>query len=262
MKTRFLPLFLPVGAFTLAMSLSPVLLGQTEIYRETFGNSDTQNQTLKDISSLWKFYGSFPGKAVVDNTETVACVPFQPGNPTDLPNLGTGYDAQNEERGFFYSGPSNADLLLFVDLPEASDTSVVSKIEPGKHEAITFRWMQNNATSDGAADQKTTRFAVKVDGRWYVTDKTFFVPNATFDGNWAGFEEQSFTYTPSASAWRELLNTDVAVTSMEVGSNPEKDLTGDITGFGIFIPGSADGTTTSKPTGNVVIDTFSVSVSP
>lgn len=260
MKSSFLPLFIRL-AFCLG-ALGSSLQAQTEIYRETFGNSDSQNQSLKDISSSWKFYASLPGKTVVDNTESIQCIPFQPGNPSDLPNLGTGYDSQNEERGFFYTGPSNADLFLFVDFPDAADTSVVSKIEPGKHESINFRWMQNNATMAGAADQKVTRLAIKVGGKWYVTEKSFFVPNATFDGGWAEFEEQNFTYTPEASAWRELLNTSVDDPALEIGSNPTENLSGDITGIGIFVPGSADGTFASKATGNVVVDTISISVSP
>jgi hypothetical protein len=84
------------------------------------------------------------------------------------------------------------------------------------------------------------RFAVQINGQWYVTDASFGIdPAGIAFNNWSNAQPIDWTWDSSANAWR-LLNL-VEGSGMSLGSLSSLDRNGTIEAFGLFGEVAANG---------------------
>ncbi len=186
------------------------------IYTENFGPGDAGNVTLNSVGwDAW--YG----------TSATHC------GHQNYVRLFVYEQAGGSTGGYMYSSPSSL-----------NPTGLATTAEPGSVstnilESISFR--DRNANSSD-----TIRIVAKIGVNWYATDQAF-----TSDNSWTS-PAQTFNWTNSASAWRNLTFTPGTVLSLGADTI-SSDLSGNVTEFGMY---------TVNDGGHMRIDDFTINVIP
>lgn len=206
---------------------------QTVIYRETFGNSGTNNYNLNTttyVATDWQVYYTAAGTNGMLNRAVVSNVASTPAN---LDNIGTGYTTMSQTNGCIYTDlPTNP--YFFFTTGHTGNLLDIKQVPD-----LTFSWYQkNNSASDGF------RVAIQIDGNWYASSQL-----VTSTANvWSPV---SYTFSTDAANWYALNFT--AGSSLALGSLMSTSLsTNDITGFGLYAEVGTGGTKR--------FDTFTISV--
>jgi PEP-CTERM motif len=220
-----------VVALTLAVWMASSAQAVVVLYRETFGRdpaNGTGNIGTQNFDwGRWNLDGTLTSiTSGVNGTD--------PGKPTDLANVNAGPYYQNATPGPYERGWSFLDGTSRIAMtPEYSfDPSTY----PG---GITFSWYQGNQVPG-----QDFKLAVRAGGSWYVSAATFqnaaVANGAAFNG---GAEFKSLVYDPAAANWLTLnftgthdtsTHVSTASSAISVGAAPGANLSGAISGFGLY----------------------------
>ena len=235
-----------IAAAVVAAGLASCAEAQV-IYRETFGRPGEPAPTGNLSVQLWD-WASFARTGAV-----------QTGGNVNGANLGAPQDVANTAT----AGPNNDGTFAasewgwhYMDGGTGDGARVLSitteySFDPAAAGNLAFSWWQANGN---AAGEGTTlggfQVAVRQGGNWYASADVFNndVNNAAGGAGVENAEMKQFFYTPSASEWLELnfdgdfvvgaepgMGTATAATELiTLGSAPAADLSGTITGFGLY----------------------------
>jgi hypothetical protein len=161
--------------------------------------------------------------------------------------------------GILYLGATpSPSLALTTEFP-VNPTNYV----PG---SIVFSWYEGNNTA-----AHTFRLLVRVGGVWYASTETFVTPAVSLANFGTQAQLKTITYNPAATNWAQVNfdgdfvlgetpgsgeSTPSNLGEVVLGSEPAADLTGTITGFGVY------GDNGGSATGNRRIDSFTIEAAP
>ncbi len=224
------------------------------IYRETFGRPASPTGNLNPTNWGWAYFGTNGARVTaatgVNGTDI--------GRPTDVTNVNAGLNNDGTlvaySNGFAYSDQSNLSTYLTTEYAVS-----VGSYVPG---SISFSWYQGDAATVSKA-----QLMVRVGGSWYVSASVFTNSTAvTLTTFQSASELKTLTYNPAAANWLVLnfdgdYNASTLTTvnstkgTLAVGTAPASDLSGDITGFGLYLDRNGG-------SGNTRFDSFTVQATP
>ena len=245
----------------------------TFIYTETF-SATPGSVNASMVSFDWDVVQNVTG-VVTDQSSNIANA--NPAANESSPNGTIGNGTQTNAGppfgtnlgGVAFAPPTSGTVFFYT--PEYNTYSGnAAGIDPAANPGLAFSWYEGNGNTDS-----NFRLAVKVGGQWYASATALSNPTAIANtGTFlTGASLETFTYTPTASAW-DLITTDATfvlgatpgtgtanstVSTLSLGAPATSDLVGAISAFGLFsdTPGTTASTTAS--TGNRRFDTFTVS---
>lgn len=205
------------------------------VYREVFGNSTAGNTTFTSVG--WTAYS---GASNLSADTTNAPVSNSAGRVQNLGNLGQSQVETSQTNGFGVFGSGAANLNNFAYTTEYNG----APISFSSLDSISL-YQSTNVTSGVGF-----RAAIQIGSTWYVTN----AQTSTLSTTAANFGTQAAQLTfsgLSSASWSTLDFTPGS--TLSVGSTAT-GLSGNITGFGVFIAKAA--------TSNIVrFDTFEVTAS-
>jgi hypothetical protein len=224
------------------------------IYRETFGRPAAPTVNLNPTNWGWAYFGLSGARVTSSNGVNGTDI----GRPTDVTNVNAG--ANNDgtlaayTNGFAYSDQTTLSTYLTTEYP-----ITIASYNSG---SINFSWYQGDA-----ATVSKVQLMVRVGGNWYVSAQAFTNSTAVVLTTFQSASElKTLTYNPAATNWF-LLNFDGSYDSatlttvnstkgtLAVGSAAASDLSGDITGFGLYLDRNGG-------SGNTRFDSFTVQATP
>lgn len=225
-----------VGVLLAGSSISDVAAQAQVIYRETFGAPNPPSTDLSTTLFDWQQF-STTGAALTAARINVSAV----GRPTDVENVNAGPNSDGTFGAY-------ANGIQFV-MPAATNLAITTEfslnIADYEPNSLTFSWYAgNNNTSS------TQQLVVRIGSDWYASTTPLSTSSAITLANFATQAQlQSIVFDPTASSW-QLINfngdyivggtpgTGTAVNStlgaLSLGASPISDLTGTITGFGLY----------------------------
>jgi hypothetical protein len=193
------------------------------LYRETFWNqSGTGNEPLSQVGWTGLTSGSAtPGSNFILSNSI--------GKPVGLSIVNAVEPDPNPEKesGFLAAFNESAPYFAFTgEFTINLNTNTITEVS----------WYQGHNNTNLA-----TRFAVEIDGQWYVTNQTFNnSPAVSSGGNFQnasnGAVEQIFTWSTDAADWLEL--DFIQGSSISIGNAASMNLSGEITSFGLYADGA------------------------
>ena len=229
-------------AALLGAHFSSTAIGQTVLYRETFGRPDPAAGNINTTLFDWQRFqptGALAGGGGVSSDST--------GKPIDLPQTTTAGPVQDGTFNAYAEGWS------YMDGTHRLSMTTEYSFNPADAAPVTFKWWQgaNNAAGGGLNDG---RLAIRIGTQWYVTSQIFVntpsVPagaafgNPETDPTNPGASPMSFIYDPAPAKWLTLTfdgnydpltDTGTAGTvPLAVGAAPGAPLSGAITAFGLY----------------------------
>jgi len=220
------------GQDQVTLTVLPASSGNV-LYRETFWNqSGSVNEPLSQVG-----WTGLTGTTVTPDANFIASNSV--GKPTGLSIVNAVEPDPNpaKELGFIAAFSTNAPYFAFtgeftLNLNQFTVTGV--------------SWYQGHNNVNLA-----TRFAIEIDGQWYVTNQTFTNTAVGSGGDFqnasGGAEEKVFTWSTAAADWLEL--DFVQGSSISIGNPASADISGEITSFGLY----ADGTNATFRADNLEI---------
>jgi len=191
------------------------------LYRETFWNQGgTGNEPLSQVgwTGLSTNSATPAGNFILSNSV---------GKPTGLPIVNAVEPDPNaaKELGFLAAFNESAPYFAFTG-------EYTLNLNNFNVSAVTWYQGHNNANL-------ATRFAIEIDGQWFVTNQTFTNTAVASGGNFqnatGGAEEKTFTWSAAASDWLEL--NFIQGSSIAIGNPASADLSGEITSIGLYADG-------------------------
>src|SRR5882724_10474858 len=238
----------------IVVALSGGLAHGDVIYRETFGRPSSPTTNMNPTVWGWAYFG-LNGARVTTNTGVNGT---DVGRPANVANVNAGLDSDGTlaayTNGFAYSDQGTLSTYLTTEY-----TVNVASYNSG---SINFSWYQGDAAIVSKA-----RLLVRVGGNWYVGAQVFTNSTAVVLGTFQSASElKTVIYDPTAANWLTLnfdgsydaaTSTTVNSTkgSLAIGSAPGSDLSGDITGFGLYFDRNGG-------SGNTRFDSYTVQATP
>lgn len=244
----------PTKLFFLLMFLTCGIARSDVIYRETFGRPASPTANLNPTNWGWAYFGLNGARVTtvtgVNGTDV--------GRPTNVTNVNAG--ANNDgtlaayPNGFAYSDQGTLSTYL--------TTEYAINVASFNPDSISFSWYQGDALTASKA-----QLMVRVGGNWYVSAQVFTNSTAvalvTFQ---SASELKTLTYDSVAANWLTLnfdgdYNSSTLTTvnstkgNLAVGGTPVSNLSGDITGFGLYFDRNGG-------SGNTRFDSFTVQATP
>jgi hypothetical protein len=237
-----------LAAFTAAIVvvlLSNVNASAEVIYRETFGRPGPgTTSNIGPTNFHWIRYNTAGTlTSLTGGVNGGGSAGTEVGRPTDLANVNAGNNSD---------GTSGAYALgwAFMDGTSRLAYTPEYSFNPADYQAgsLTFSWYQGNNTSIADND---FRLALQIGGAWYVSSQSFAnTASVTGGGNFGtlaagagGAEFMSLIYDSAAANWltldftgsyNHLDGTTTTSGALALGSAAESDLSGMITGFGLY----------------------------
>lgn len=235
-----------LAAAMLAVGHAATALGQTVLYRETFGRpEEAGNQNLPNWG--WQRFNA-NGAASGSTTGGGGVSGDGPGGlPTDLANTETAGPNADGTTGAYVEG------WQYMDGSQRLSMTTEFSFDPAASAPVTFRWYQG-AAYNGTANINEARIAVRINGNWFASSQiitnidTPVTAGANFgvtDGTAQGAVPKSLPFDPAPSNWLTLnfdgdfdpvtkTATASTITDLTTGAPATSPLTGTITAFGIF----------------------------
>jgi hypothetical protein len=252
-------------ALALAIVTSNLLGVATQgavLYRETFGTAP--GATVDSFATVFDWQRFDNNCREITTTGTASGVNYTvDGRPIDVANVNAGPNNDGTlgayANGILYLAATPSPNLALTTEYTFNPADYV----PG---SVVFKWYEGNNTAP-----HTFRLLVRVGGRWYASAAVFTtaaVPLASFG---AQAELKTLAYNPGRTNWQSVnFDGDYTVGAtpgtgttkastlgvLALTGNPSADLTGAITGFGVY------GTDGGSGTGNRRIDTFTIEATP
>jgi hypothetical protein len=210
---RMNPLQIALAGF---LATLPVVQAQTvNLYRQDWAWSGSNATSL--VAYGW--YHALPPSGFIGNYEEAGAA--DANSNESLPPTAVFIGAEKAGTGFFYTTNSAGAAKL--------GDAAFRSIDPTIYSNLTFS-IQTQHSWQGT--NLASYFAVETGGRWYVATNH---PMATYaqDSASGSFEKASLVYNPSARNWTGLtLN---ATNQVLLGAPAPNDLSGRITGVGVFV---------------------------
>src|SRR5436190_10959668 len=230
------------------------------IYRETFGIAP--GATVDQFATVFDWQRFDANGAPITTTGSSSGVNYSmPGRPTDVSNVNAG---PNNDGTF---GPYTNGILYFAATSPSIGFTTEYTVDPANYTpgSIVFSWYEGNNTA-----AHTFRLLVRVGGKWYASAETFVTPAVSLANFGAQAQLKTKTYDPTAANWVEVsfdgdyirgetTGTGESVPSsvaLGFGAAPAENLSGPITGFGVYGDNGGSGT------GNRRIDSFTIEATP
>jgi hypothetical protein len=245
--------------FTLAslLFISGIARADT-IYCETFGIPPTASADASATNFDWQ---RFDNNGIVSNGVAVNFSAV--GRPVNVVNTNAGPNLDGTfvayTNGIFYMGATPS--------PSLGLTTEYS-FDPANYVAgsIVFSWYEGNNTAP-----HFFRLLIRQGGNWYVSAQTFTSAAVALTSFGTSAQLETLTYDPTAANWLTLNfnggyvlgatpgtghGTNSTLGALSVGSAPGSNLSGVITGFGVYGENGGTGT------GNRRIDSFTIQATP
>ena len=233
------------------------------LYCETFGIPPTGvSADLYATNFNWQRFDA--NGAEITTGGSSAGVNFSAvGRLVNVTNVNAGPDSDGT-----FNAYTNG-ILYFGATPSPSlGLTTEYSFDPNNYVAgsIVFSWYEGNALT-----AQSFRVIVRIGGKWYASTTSYTSAAVALTSFGTSSELKTFTYNPAAANWQMLnFNGDYIVGptpgtgttvnssagAMTLGAAPAADLSGTITGFGIYGDNGGTGT------GNRRIDTFTISGTP
>jgi autotransporter-associated beta strand protein len=232
------------------------------IYRETFGIAP--GATVDQFATVfdWQRFDNF-GQPITTTGSSSGVNYTVNGRPVDVANVNAGPNNDGTfgayTNGILYLGATPSPSLALTTEFAVNPTNYV----PG---SIVFSWYEGNNTA-----AHTFRLLVRVGGVWYASTETFVTPAVSLANFGTQAQLKTITYNPAATNWAQVNfdgdfvlgetpgsgeSTPSNLGEVVLGSEPAADLTGTITGFGVY------GDNGGSATGNRRIDSFTIEAAP
>jgi arabinogalactan endo-1,4-beta-galactosidase len=183
------------------------------IYQENFGGSTGSNLTLAQVG--WSQILAPSGYAGI----------YPQPNAVDVNT-----DQSLPPSAAYFGGPQAGGGIFYTTNGAGSGTygsSAFTNINPGLYSNLTFSVETQESLTGGNV---SSYFAAQVGGAWYVSTSpmTAYVESSAS----ANFSLTSLVYNPAASGWKNLT---LGAHSVTVGSGASSNLSGLITGIGVYV---------------------------
>jgi hypothetical protein len=232
------------------------------IYRETFGIAP--GATVDSFATVFDWQRFDNNGAEITTAGTSSGVNYTvAGRPVDVANVNAG---PNND-GTFDPYVNGILYLAATPSPNIAMTTEYSfnpaDYAPG---SVVFSWYEGNNTAP-----HTFRMLVRVGGRWYASATVFTTPAVSLANFGTQSQLKTLTYNPGRTNWQVVnfdgdyvvgatpgsgTTTDSTLGPLSLAENPASDLSGAITGFGVY------GTDGGSATGNRRIDSFTIEATP
>src|SRR5882757_2571159 len=230
------------------------------IYRETFGIPPTG--VTADLSATnfnWQRFDN--NGAQITTGGTAAGVNFSAvGRLVNVTNVNAGPDSDGKFNAYING------ILYFAATPTPSvGLTTEYSFDPNDYVAgsVVFSWYEGNALA-----AQSFRVIVRIGGQWYASTTSYATAVVALGSFGTAAELKTFTYNPTAANWQVLnfngnyilgptpgtgTTVNSSLGTVALGAAPVADLSGPITGFGVYGDNGGAGT------GNRRIDTFTIS---
>jgi hypothetical protein len=242
--------------------ISSVPVGAEVIYRETFGIAP--GATTDSFATAFDWQRFDANGLEITTTGTSSGVNFTvAGRPVDVANVNAG---PNND-GTFGAYTNGILYLGATPSPSVALTTEYSfnpaDYAPG---SVVFKWYQGDNTAP-----HTFRLLVRVGSQWYASETVFTTPAVPLASFGTQSELKTLTYNSARTNWQSVnfdgdytvgstagsgTTKDSTVGALSLTGTPSADLSGPITGFGVY------GTNGESATGNRRIDSFTIEATP